>query len=241
MNQNGNSGVTSSVLPRKQVRPVSFHAGCRVGLIMLGYFILSIVFGNIVVYLYGFYYKMLGVVRAFFENPSRFNFIRAYEQTQPRLDEVGTYVIFLLSYLVPLVLLIAISSASCKMRLARFVPSQKTHPMDFLLAVMMCLAASIIGNQINVAIISALDLAGIYNQSSGFGMPSHPVAVALYVVTVVVLPPILEEFLCRGVILRELSSAGAGIAVFVSAISFSLMHANISQFASALIFGMAAA
>ena len=50
---------------------------------------------------------------------------------------------------------------------------------------------------------------------------------------VVIIAPIVEEFIYRGAILTALSPYGRGAAVLFSALAFGLMHGNIPQAASA--------
>lgn len=69
-------------------------------------------------------------------------------------------------------------------------------------------------------------------------------AVVLQIAYVIILGPIAEEILYRGIILTLLKPFGKFMAVFFSALIFGLMHGNIPQaasaFASALIFGAVA-
>ena len=69
-------------------------------------------------------------------------------------------------------------------------------------------------------------------------------AVVLQIAYVIILGPIAEEIIYRGIILTLLKPFGKFMAVFFSALIFGLMHGNIPQaasaFASALIFGAVA-
>ncbi|WP_124100854.1 type II CAAX endopeptidase family protein [Ruminococcus sp. Marseille-P6503] len=69
-------------------------------------------------------------------------------------------------------------------------------------------------------------------------------AVILQIAYVIILGPVAEEIIYRGIILTLLKPFGKFMAVFFSALIFGLMHGNIPQaasaFASALIFGAVA-
>ena len=59
------------------------------------------------------------------------------------------------------------------------------------------------------------------------------IAVIVQFSYVVIIAPIVEEFIYRGAILTALSPYGRGAAVLFSALAFGLMHGNIPQAASA--------
>ena len=59
---------------------------------------------------------------------------------------------------------------------------------------------------------------------------TEPYQLALMLVSIAVIPAIVEEILFRGVILINLMPYGRGVAILGSAILFGLMHGNILQF-----------
>ena len=61
----------------------------------------------------------------------------------------------------------------------------------------------------------------------------------LSLIATAVVPPLVEEFACRGVILGSLRKFGDGFAVLVSAILFGLMHGNFDQMPFAFMVGLA--
>ena len=63
--------------------------------------------------------------------------------------------------------------------------------------------------------------------------------IALYVVLLVLLPPLLEEFLFRGALLQLLRPFGDGFAIVLSAVLFALAHGNLVQAPTALLVGLA--
>lgn len=58
-------------------------------------------------------------------------------------------------------------------------------------------------------------------------------------VLLVVIAPIFEEFIFRGAVLNYLKPYGNGLAVFVSALMFGIMHGNFDQFFYAFVLGIA--
>lgn len=84
-----------------------------------------------------------------------------------------------------------------------------------------------------------------WQQSMGYSgvIPSYevtgePAVQALYFFSVAILPPLVEEFFFRGVILRMFRRFGDGFAVVASAVLFALFHGNMAQSLFALICGL---
>ena len=74
--------------------------------------------------------------------------------------------------------------------------------------------------------------------------PVYPQSALVAVILFAVLPALCEEFFSRYVILGTLLPYGRGVAIFVSALTFGLVHMNLYQipyaFASGLVFGYVA-
>lgn len=68
---------------------------------------------------------------------------------------------------------------------------------------------------------------------------NDPRVLALYGLAVIVIPPIVEEMLFRGVVLQSLKRFGDGFAVVVSALFFGLYHGNLIQIVFAFLSGLA--
>jgi membrane protease YdiL (CAAX protease family) len=68
---------------------------------------------------------------------------------------------------------------------------------------------------------------------------NNPAVIALYGLSVVVIPPLVEEIMFRGVVLQSLRRYGDGFAVLVSAILFGLYHGNLIQMVFAFVSGLA--
>jgi len=69
-------------------------------------------------------------------------------------------------------------------------------------------------------------------------LPDSPVGIALYVVGIAVIPPLVEEFAFRGIILSRLRKYGDGFAVIASALLFGIYHGNLVQLPFAFLCGL---
>jgi membrane protease YdiL (CAAX protease family) len=74
-------------------------------------------------------------------------------------------------------------------------------------------------------------------------IPEYPIiddwrVLVLYFVTIVIIPPLTEELLFRGMILHSLRKFGDGFAIVGSALLFGLYHGNFIQFVFAFIAGL---
>lgn len=76
-----------------------------------------------------------------------------------------------------------------------------------------------------------------YNVSSG-EKPEGILGFMLTFLKIAVVPPLVEEFACRGIILGSLRKYGDGFAVVASAILFGVMHGNFTQIPFAFLVGL---
>lgn len=77
----------------------------------------------------------------------------------------------------------------------------------------------------------------VYSPSSA--TPTHPVAIALYLVNLAVLPAFWEELLFRGYVLGALKRYGNFFALITSSLLFALLHGNPYQAVNAFMLGLA--
>lgn len=68
--------------------------------------------------------------------------------------------------------------------------------------------------------------------------PSGFFGFMLTFISTAIVPPLVEEFACRGIILGVLRKFGDGFAVFVSALLFGIMHGNFRQIPFAFLVGL---
>lgn len=120
-----------------------------------------------------------------------------------------------------------------------------THPMrgrDLLILFFISFSVMYITNLIGTAINFLTD--AIFGTSSSAGATEMITGSPLYltVIFAIVLGPIVEEIMFRGILLPRLLPFGEGFAILTSALLFGLFHGNFSQFfyafAIGLIFGL---
>jgi membrane protease YdiL (CAAX protease family) len=97
-----------------------------------------------------------------------------------------------------------------------------------------CMLSNIPANII-AAFIKAIGFSG--------NMPSEPKtdilsANIIYIIYVMIIPPFVEEFVFRGVILSRLRKFGDGFAIFGSALLFGMFHGNFIQIPFAFLVGL---
>ena len=73
---------------------------------------------------------------------------------------------------------------------------------------------------------------------SGSSLPKGFFGNVLYIISVAVIPPLVEEFALRGVVMGYLRRYEDSFAIFTSAILFGIMHSNISQIPFAFLVGV---
>lgn len=103
-----------------------------------------------------------------------------------------------------------------------------------LMGVAVCMLSNLPANWV-VNILKSLGFSG--------EVPSYPktenlYANILYAINTMIIPPLVEEFVFRGVILGSLRKFGDGIAIFGSALLFGLFHGNFIQMPFAFLSGL---
>ncbi len=97
-----------------------------------------------------------------------------------------------------------------------------------------CLA----GNYVTGLFVSAMDEIGIHLTSPEYEVPSGFAGRLIYIVSIAVIPPLVEEFAIRGVIMQPLRRYGDKFAILASALVFAVLHGNLIQAPFALIAGI---
>lgn len=97
-----------------------------------------------------------------------------------------------------------------------------------------CLA----GNYITSVFVNFMDGAGVHLTSPEYVVPSGIAGRLIYIVSIAVVPPLVEEFAIRGVIMQPLRKYGDVFAIIASALVFAVLHGNLIQAPFALIAGI---
>ena len=122
---------------------------------------------------------------------------------------------------------------------AEIVTLKKVSPLLFILLVFMALGMTSLGNGASTG-LNALWQAvfGRDMQTVSFIIPDNIFMKIFYVITVSIVPALVEEFAMRGLVLGSLRKYGNMFAVVMSSLLFGLMHGNLTQFVFAFITGI---
>lgn len=119
-----------------------------------------------------------------------------------------------------------------------FRPSKKNVAEGFKWAPS-CITVNLIVSVFAALIVDMLSSGGVNVPKADFTIKTPTtLGLTMQFLYVCVAGPFAEEFIYRGVILRLLSPYGKGLAVFVSALFFGVMHGNLSQTVPTFIGGM---
>lgn len=97
-----------------------------------------------------------------------------------------------------------------------------------------CLA----GNYVTGIFVDVMDEIGIHLTAPEYVIPSGFAGKLMYIVSIAVIPPLVEEFAIRGVVMQPLRKYGDKFAILASAIVFAVLHGNLIQAPFALIAGI---
>ncbi len=152
-----------------------------------------------------------------------------------------TLVTYLVMMLPAAVLLIKLSSAwHGSDALSALIPSEKMGTGRFVCAVLTCCFFGYLGNYISAAFNYVAQTSGM-PVAQGPTFPSDDMlTLGLTVLTVAVLPALLEELIIRGTVYGFCSHTGPVCCGLISGIVFALFHCNFAQFPSAFMFGFMA-
>lgn len=158
-----------------------------------------------------------------------------YNEASSILNYLLNGSVSILSMLLPAVIFIVIF----KLKPANIIVTERVKPAVgssfFFIGATICLLANFPSNWIS----AMLENFGFQGSSQSIPMvPTVPSYIMNALVTAVV-PPFVEEFLFRGVILSQFRKYGDAFAIIASALLFGLLHRNFSQIVFAFICGLA--
>ncbi len=131
-----------------------------------------------------------------------------------------------------------IYSIVAKKKLGNMFPMEKS---GFTITYHLCvvgLGVCMIANYVSNMVIALFDL---FNTDALVDVSFEcdtPLDIALFYISVAVMPALVEEFAFRGVVLNILRKYSDGLAILVSAVLFGLMHGNFTQIPFALVVGL---
>ncbi len=139
----------------------------------------------------------------------------------------------------PLLALVFFVLAKCKkMKISRIVSfslPKKKLTTAFLMSGM---AFSLLASSASSIFCVFLTAFGMKVPDVDIPYPTGVSGIALSVITMVILPAFLEEFMMRGIVLGIMRPFGDKIAIFASAFIFSIMHASILQIPFTFLLGL---
>lgn len=83
-----------------------------------------------------------------------------------------------------------------------------------------------------------LNSIGLYPHIPDLPYDNNIASIIMYTISLSIIPPLVEEFAYRGIVLGSLRQYGDGFAILVSSVLFGLMHANFGQTPFAFIVGL---
>lgn len=96
----------------------------------------------------------------------------------------------------------------------------------------------LVGNYITSCFVDFVDKFGVHLTAPETETPSGFGGRLLYVLSIAVIPPLVEEFAVRGVVMQPLRKYGDKFAILASAVVFAVLHGNLVQAPFALIAGI---
>lgn len=104
--------------------------------------------------------------------------------------------------------------------------------------ILVSLGAAMAINLLVSQFVQLLEGYGIDTAAPELDMPQSLFGAVLYVITLTVIPAVVEEFAFRGIILGSMKKYGTAYAIIASSVLFGLMHGNIVQIPFATALGM---
>lgn len=175
-----------------------------------------------------------GVAYLFIMRALRFTVQKAQEiVTDPAVMQVLQIVLSSFMFTVPFILVFKANNR----RISDLVPLKKplgNKTAMFFIGLSVCAFANI-ANSFCSQLFQSIGID--YNVDLG-DSPSGFFGFLLSLLATAVVPPLVEEFACRGLILGSLRKYGDGFAVLISSVLFGLMHGNFDQMPFAFMVGL---
>lgn len=154
------------------------------------------------------------------------------------LDPVMYYLITALAYTGGVAIPVLIYFAARRIPLSRGLPFERTGALRTAALVLLGGAGCMLANIPANFIVNLERTFGFSGDLPEMPLNDNPAVIALYIVSTVVIPPVVEEMMFRGLILQGLRRFGDGFAVAASAVMFGLYHGNFAQGVFAFLCGL---
>ena len=202
---------------RKEIRRIALAMG------------LSMLSLTVVSFLFSFVYLLFSWVVAKLSLAQTIAFIE-----NPAMQQVLQVMISSFAFLVPFTL-----AAKCLgVRIDKTIKFEKPQKGTFLPFVLIGIGFCSFANIAMSLASSIFDLFGV-DYSVDFGdSPKGIFGFLLSFIATAIVPALVEEFACRGIMLGLLKKHGAAFAIVVSSIVFGIMHGNFEQIPFAMLVGL---
>lgn len=153
--------------------------------------------------------------------------------------QVVKLMVYSFSFLLPIILLCVVFRKDLK--LSKILSTPNKYSMKY--GVIIIIGCSIACNTVSIIISNLLRNVGVilYNSNYNFVMQNSTEAMIVYIISLTIVPAILEEVLFRGVILNSLRKFGDFIAIVASSTLYALSRTSIQDtvysFLMGLVFG----
>lgn len=121
------------------------------------------------------------------------------------------------------------------------LPFEKTRLSAWICLIILGFAVCLLANFPAGWVMALLDQMGFPPPTYPTYLDSNPLSAIFYFISVAVVPPLVEEFLFRGIILQKLKRYGTWFAILTSALLFALFHGDLVQAVFAFFCGIALA
>ena len=111
-------------------------------------------------------------------------------------------------------------------------------PRGFLPLCLAMMSAATLASYINALLVAPFGVQGTAEPLLDMLKDGEPYVIAAMFLMLVIVPPVCEELLLRGLVMGNLLPYGRGVAIFGSALLFAAMHQNFSQFLYAFVAGI---
>ncbi len=153
----------------------------------------------------------------------------------PAVQQILQIIVSSFSFLVPFTII-----AKCmRLKIDQTVQFGKPKKGTFVPFVFFGVGFSIFANIASSRVGSIFDLYDVEYSFSYGQSPKGLYGFALDFIATAIVPALVEEFACRGIVLGSLKKHGEGFAIIISSLLFGLMHGNFDQMPFAIVVGFA--
>ncbi len=153
---------------------------------------------------------------------------------EPGISQVEQICFSVLAFTLPFIAVFKLFKFRISDLVSFEIPKGKNSGLLLLLGISFCSFANIAASMLE----SMFDRAGISYEVDFGDNPKGIFGFLLSLIATVIVPALVEEFACRGIILGSIKKYGEGFAIIVSSVMFGLMHSNFEQIPFAFLVGI---